>query len=503
MTELDRRPTRFASRVAVAILLVAALAVCAAAGAALAGVLAVAGALGATRAVERLEGETNVARATGSVALVASVFCFVAGVILATRSGAGGVTVPLVAGAVLAAAMNACVEMDRESVEPAESALVHSTFLVGLGAFAAAAFHLNLAGLALLVVAEVAVGVHSSGTLAQFVSLQALALVVALLLPRALATLNEWLPGDATTEGFGFLERVGIDPEDVPRTYWALLGAQLLFLLTNPALFDQFLDLLSVLGTAIRVVLGSGVLHLPLAAFAVAAAGVLVAEFLRRGVVVWGGHYPPKTLGYAAGGVVAVLVVSVALAVPPVATRVRTAFGGRPWVELGAATVVLLAVLLVLVGAYLAERFVVTTGWRPFSPLLPDRGVGFAAAGGLLFVGTVAAAEGDAHPLVVVSGVTASLFVWDAGDYATRLGREVGRAAESRRAELVHLTGSALVGGVGVALATLALYGVGPASVPGGKRTAVVALFATLAALGGLVWLLVGEDDEDGGQRAA
>ncbi|WP_224267862.1 DUF7519 family protein [Haloprofundus salinisoli] len=494
MTELDRRPTRFASRLAVVVAVAATLAVCAAAGSALAGLLAVAGALGATWAVERLDGETNVERAGGSVVLVASVLCFAVGVLRSAGSGSG-LAVPLGAGAVLAAALGARVEMERESVEPAESALGHSALVVGIGVFAAAAFHLNLAGASLSVAVAVVSGVHTVGTLAQFVSLQLLALVVALLLPRALSTLDEWLPGDATTEGFGFLERVGLDPGDVPRTYWAILALQLLFLATGSAVFDRFLDLLSVLGTAVRLLLGSGVLHLPLAGFAAAAGGVLLAELFRRGLLAWGGNYPPKTLGYAAGGGVAVVVVSLALAVPRVAAAAQTAFGGRPWVELGAATVVLLAVLVTLVATLLVGRFVVTTAWLPFSPVLPVHGVGFAAAGGLLFVGTVAVAEADAHPLVVVAGVAASVFVWDAGDYATRLGRELGREAETRRAELVHLTGSALVGAVGLVVTTLVLYGVGPASVPGGEQTAVVALFAALAALGVLVWLLVTDDE--------
>ncbi|KTG08826.1 hypothetical protein AUR64_13485 [Haloprofundus marisrubri] len=495
MTDLDRRPTQFGSRVAVAVATVAALVVCTAAGAPLAGILAVVGVLGGTWAVERVDGETNVERATGSVALVASTLSVATGVLLSARSN-GGLAVALVASAVLATALNARVDMERESVKPAESALDHSALLVGFGVLAAAAYHLNLGWVVLLAVAGTASGVHAAGTLAQFVSLQVLALVVALLLPRALSTLDSWLPGEPASDNFGFLERVGLELSDVPRSYWALLAAQVLVLLVGSQLFDQFLDLLSVLGTGIRLLLGSGVLHAPLAGFAAAAGGVLLAELLRRGLVAWGGNYPPKTLGYAAGGVVTVVVVSLALAVPQISAATRGAFGGQAWTDLGAATVVLFAVGVILAAAAFLERFVSTTAWLPFSPVLPVHGVGFAAAGGLLFVGTVAAAEADAHPLVVVGGIAASIFVWDAGDYAARLGRELGRGAETRRAELVHLTGSALVGLVGLAVTTIVLYGVGPASVPGGEGTAIVALFSALAALGVLVWLLVSDDDE-------
>lgn len=62
-----------------------------------------------------------------------------------------------------------------------------------------------------------------------------------------------------------------------------------------------------------------------------------------------------------------------------------------------------------------------------------------------VFLAAVGAAISGAHLAVVAGGVALSLLVWDVAEYATTLGVEIGRQAETRRAELVHLAGGGLV----------------------------------------------------------
>jgi hypothetical protein len=57
----------------------------------------------------------------------------------------------------------------------------------------------------------------------------------------------------------------------------------------------------------------------------------------------------------------------------------------------------------------------------------------------------------------VFGGIVASLLVWDAGQFGTVLGREVGQGANTRSTELVHAGATALVGVAGTVLAVVAV----------------------------------------------
>lgn len=97
------------------------------------------------------------------------------------------------------------------------------------------------------------------------------------------------------------------------------------------------------------------------------------------------------------------------------------------------------AVVLLLFRATLAAGYLTET----------SAGYGLAATG--LFLGTVAAGTVDASPLVVFAGIGASLLVWDLGRFGTSLGREIGPDADTRDVELIHASGTLLVGLLGAA----------------------------------------------------
>lgn len=111
--------------------------------------------------------------------------------------------------------------------------------------------------------------------------------------------------------------------------------------------------------------------------------------------------------------------------------------------------VVLLALALITVTLLLvvALRFALHVGY------LSRETTGYSIAGGGLFVATVFAATIDVPTWLVFGGIVATLFVWDAGRFAKTLGREVGRAADTRSTELTHAGGTLFVGVLGVVAA--------------------------------------------------
>lgn len=101
--------------------------------------------------------------------------------------------------------------------------------------------------------------------------------------------------------------------------------------------------------------------------------------------------------------------------------------------------------------------------------------------GGLVaFLGVVIAALAEAPEPAVLVGTAAAVVAWDAGTNAVSLGRQLGREADTGRAETVH----ALVGGlVGLVTAGLGLvvFEIGP------TRQPVTTLFVLLVAASLLV----------------
>jgi uncharacterized membrane protein YbaN (DUF454 family) len=91
----------------------------------------------------------------------------------------------------------------------------------------------------------------------------------------------------------------------------------------------------------------------------------------------------------------------------------------------------------------------------------------------LLWLGTVsifggaldAGARAAAPPALVLTSVAAVLLAWDVGQNAISVGEQLGRGAETWRAELVHAAVSTVVA-VLVAVAAYAVFGLGVGSPP-------------------------------------
>lgn len=125
-----------------------------------------------------------------------------------------------------------------------------------------------------------------------------------------------------------------------------------------------------------------------------------------------------------------------------IATQVGTLFGET--------TLVVLLVTVLGTGTMLAAlAFRLALFFRYIS----RDTAGFSLASGGLFVGTVFAATIEAPLWLVLGGVVASLLVWDAGNFGTTLGNEIGVVPRTDRAELVHAGGTILVGGLGAGAA--------------------------------------------------
>jgi hypothetical protein len=75
---------------------------------------------------------------------------------------------------------------------------------------------------------------------------------------------------------------------------------------------------------------------------------------------------------------------------------------------------------------------------------------------GIALLGAVTAGAYGAVPVeFMLIGVTTLIVAWDVGQHGISLGRQIGRQADTRRAELVHAASTVLVIGVFSALAYL------------------------------------------------
>lgn len=112
-------------------------------------------------------------------------------------------------------------------------------------------------------------------------------------------------------------------------------------------------------------------------------------------------------------------------------------------------------------------------------------GVQFASLG--VFAAAIAAAVDGLPPVAVFTTVALSLLVWDLGEFAATLGREVGRGGDTRRGELVHAVGALAVAGVSILAATGIIWAT--SVVPAAPSPLLVV--ATIAAAIGTLLLFV------------
>lgn len=122
-----------------------------------------------------------------------------------------------------------------------------------------------------------------------------------------------------------------------------------------------------------------------------------------------------------------------------------------------------------------------------FTKYLDDRTAGVSIACAGLFQTAAFAGVVGVSTTVLFGSLVAAVLVWDVGEFGTTLGEEIGHAAETRRTELVHATGTLAIGGVGATAALFVSdYSAGAITVADG--TVVVGLVAVVA---GLLALLV------------
>lgn len=483
---VDRRPARTTAVVAVLAAAVVVTAVGWAVGRGRLAGIAVFGSLLLAVAAWGLDETSHARQAGGSIAATVGGAVFAGLCVLAVGGPHGVILVALSTGLSLVA-VNAAVGFEWERTREITTALSENVKAALVGVAVSALCYVVVAFGVVPAVFGGALTFATSTPLLGFVTVQVLALSIALVIPKAVSVLEEWTPADGSPTGvmLGSVEAAGLRFEDVPRGYWYALGFQFVLAVVPQAnqLFGLFV------GGVPALVLTSGVLHALLGVVFLALLAVLVGEVVRWWVIAWFGAVPARTVATQAGAITAMLVAGLAgllvellpdsyvvdLVVPLAVSRYG--FIGFPALVLVALVLAIVVVVLLLeIGPAIAGL-----------GFAPERATGFALGSGLLFVATLSAAPAGAPAVVVFAGVAGSLLVWDLGSHATSVGLQLGQAAETRRSEFVHLTGSVLVLAGAVAVASVASYVVVPATAPAGARgtpgLATLSLILVLAAL--------------------
>ncbi|WP_143085762.1 DUF7519 family protein [Halogranum rubrum] len=496
--EFETTASRFGASLALVVAAVAAFVLVASTGELLRGLVGVGGAVLVGRSAKTLDTRSNEQRAVGSLGVVVGSALLVGAVAV---TDVASVLVAVAAFAVMAVALDATTGLDEDTGQNLFRTLIHSSVAVGILTVVTASIALGLPAALVAWVAEVGETVVRSSDFAAFVSVQIGVLLVSLLLARALPRLDRWTPDAWLPEQRELLGHLATEPWEVPRWVLGLLGVQVVVALGDGGghLFATLLDLTAVFGDVFRFLLHSGVVHVPLAVVLAVLGGIVLADYLRGVLVVWAGDDPPETLAHASGGVAVGVALGVLTAVPMVATLVTAPF--HPESSAAALTQVFglgTTLLGSLVAALVAVLAVVGTALSVTnSRYIPPEAGGFAIGSGLLFVAALVGTVSSVPPFVTFVAVGAALLVWDLGENAVGLGRQLGVDAETRRGEVVHTTGSALAVGVGIVVAVVAMYGLGPLSVPSGGR----ALLALVLALVALLAFVAAIDRTEGHER--
>lgn len=456
----------------------------------------VAGALVLAWGLSALRAASNSHVGGGSVAVVAGALA-IGGTGMLSAGGASMVVVLLGSAAVLFASLVALGDAAGEWLLPARPVFLFG----GLAAIFVGVLSLLAHGLYSLWLApagyvggiraawEISVGASSDSPLVAFVSLQVVVLAVVFLFPVGRRIVANWLGGELS-QSMDSIGDVPFDLERIPHAYWVALGGQLFVLLLpgDSNLLAWVLSSLWVLGSAIRFVLVSGLVHAPLALFVLFLGAIVVAELLRRLVRSALGARPGRRLALTAGGIAFGVVLFVGSAgwfvllgnsLPAVNAGFGSGFG------VGAALNVTLAfVLFGLLAVVWVPCWYVANHGSGSSAIM------FASAG--VFGTAIAVEIAGGPPLAVFGGVAASVVTWDLASTGMDFSSHLGTHAETRRAEVVHATGTLAVAVAGIVLAGAAIYLVGPLPVPGDRAAAAVVL-----ALFGVVGLFAGLPDRD------
>ncbi|MFD1645857.1 DUF7519 family protein [Haloarchaeobius litoreus] len=513
--EFDDDPALFSSRLALAVAVVAALLLGLGTGPGLLGqgpelLLGLVGAGALVHGARHVTEDESRQRAVGSIWFVFGIFGVVAAIGAYKPSLAAAAVTTFGTLSVLLFGLSATVGIDEGLVRSLGGALSRSLVVVVAGVVVLAAVHATLfRSVAVLTVTGygVLVGVTP---LVSFLMLQIEVLVLAVLVERALAVVDGWLPRRRFDRRETALRQLGVRVGDVPKGVYVLLGLQFVLAFTGAgrSLFARLLVQTGPFGTVVGRFLQSWVPHALLGAGILLFGSVLVARLCQRVVVRWIGREPPKTLGYAAGGAAVSVLVAVLTALPPVRWLVDWAVTDGSALDLsfgtyGMGTTFLGLVVVALCAVLVSLPVFMFLVWDETTSASDD---GSTAGAGLLLLASIAAGFGDAPAPVVFIGVAAALATWDLSVNASLVGEEVGRAAESRRGEVIHAAGVLAVGAVAVLVTLLGVEFIGAAAlvvdVPRWRAVGALALlllalvcFAALASGDGEL----GDDDNDSG----
>lgn len=426
--------------------------------------------------------------AVGSVATAAGAVALGGGVVLGL--GEAPLVTVAVAAALLVVVVDAGPGFSWSGTREINHSLKRSAGVTAVAFVLALLVHQGAFVAAAAVLADVWVVAVTASALGGLVALALQVTAVVLGFGALLPVLRRWAPVRAR-DRVAALSAYRITPTDVPPWVWAgLVGGALANRVAGvPEWFAGVLDLLAPVGPVLAAALSSVALHLlPTAVLCLFALAWLV-ESARRLVVAWLGGSPPRAVAHAGGGLVVSAGVLLTLAIPPVggALATRTGVGADSALGVGAAALVVALVAMAALWVSLAAALLVSD-----TDLVPEDRAGFALGGAALFVATLAAGlTGAAAPLVFV-GVAGAVLVVDLGGYAAALDATVAADSETRRAEVVHVAASLLVGGGAVCAALFAAYvlvplaprvrvGTGPEWAP--LLALVLALFAAAAFL--------------------
>lgn len=395
-------------------------------------------------------------RAVGSCAFVGG-FALAGGVILTGHPVATGglLAVGLTAATVLARTGSYVAVLSRTFRDSAVLAVVVGVVLTalveGVAGMAATATRSLLAILTL-------------NPSAAAVSLLILVGVTVVLLDLASVVLESRLPDDVSLPSMVSFVSWAID---LPKGVLYLVGA-IGFLSLGVDLsnaFESALAALGPVGAVVELALISGVLHVTVGLSALVLTAVLVGKAIAPLVSAWLGHYPLRTLALGSGGaVVATVLVGATLAVPTVV------LARYPWAFFAALVLTFFFVngagfLTAVIGRARTIRY------------------GLALGTIALFTTVAVAAFDGLEPLVVFTGVAASILVWDLGENTLTMNTQLGDAVDTREPELVHATGSLAVGVFGTGLAAIAMYVLGNVSPPDERWQALAPFVLALAAV--------------------
>jgi hypothetical protein len=458
----------------------------------------------AGRSLGGLVEDATARKARGSLVLVVGLAVGVAGVALTASTDGSPTALVAALGVAPGFAAAAAVDVDDDAYSPLVGVCFRSATVLGAGAVLAAVVHNDLFARGAVAVSTAGVGFARLNIFMLVVTLQVSFLLAVGLVERAVPILEEWTDDDAFSAVWA---ETGVGLRDVPPQYGAAVAVQAGLALVGPVadLFEAALSTLGPVGGAVRFALYWGVFHLPLVAVCLLAGAVLLARALQRGVLVWAGRDPPRGVAYAVGGLAVAIPMLFVAAIPPLDALVTdlvadaTAAGATVRAFGPAALALAYGAGLLAVGWLLVA---VSPLPATFLGLGAGRG-GYAVAAAVLFATALIAGALGAFAPVVFAGVAAALLVYDLGANASDLRTTLGPTADVRDGEATHVVGAVVVGFVGVVLATLALFVLGPvaALVPAATDstravTVLVLALVAFAALGSLVT----DHDGDGGQ---